>query len=143
MPPLHFCGRYEISRLLAIEACLFTKILYMLIRISPKIDLYGAASGHGHDGSRLVAAAAETETTSKAESVAMGQQRHQQWWRRKNRDDTYGDYMQQRLRLGPGITSSLTMMTVTTMMIMVLTTATVTMLKMMMTVERGAAVVVP
>jgi hypothetical protein len=43
----------------------------MLIRISPKIDLYGAASGHGHDGSRLVAAAAETETTSKAESVAM------------------------------------------------------------------------
>jgi hypothetical protein len=29
------------------------------------------------------------------------------------------------------------------MMIMVLTTATVTMLKMMMTVERGAAVVVP
>ena len=115
----------------------------MLIRISPKIDLYGAPSGHGHDGSRLVEAAAETEATSKAESVTMGQQRPHQWWRKKNQDDTYGDYRQQRLRLGPGITSSLTKMTVTTMMIMALTTATVTKLKMMMTVERGVAVVVP
>ena len=106
----------------------------MLIRISPKIDLYGATSGHGHDSSRLVAAAAETEATSKAESATMGQQRPHQ---------SYGDYRQQRLQLGPGITSSLTKMTVTTMMIMALTTANVTKLKMMMTVERGVAVVVP
>jgi hypothetical protein len=108
------------SRLLGIDACLLVKIVFLLSRMSTKIDFCGAT---GHHGGWQVAAAAVTETTSTAEAAAVGGRRHRQrqWRRRKHRHRVVVDD-------GDG-----TPMTITTTM-----TATVT----TTTVERGVAVAV-
>ena len=90
------------SRLLTIDACLLVKIVFLLSRMSTKIDFCGA-TGHDHGGWQ-VAAAAETETTSTAEAAAVGRWRHRQWRRRKHRDNNDGDDRWRRLRRRPGIT---------------------------------------
>ena len=41
--------RHRCSHLLAIDACLFTKIVFLLSRIATKIDFCGA-TGHDHGG---------------------------------------------------------------------------------------------
>jgi len=84
------------------EACLFTKIVNLLSRISSKIDLCGATGHDQGDGSRL-AAAVGSEAVSKVEAAAAGWQRHQQWCWRKHLDGNDGDNLQQRLQQGPGI----------------------------------------
>jgi len=71
------------SHLLAIDACLLIKIVFLLSRISTKID-FCRATGHDH-GSWQVAAAAVTETTSRTEAAAVGRRRHRQWRRRKHK----------------------------------------------------------
>jgi hypothetical protein len=70
------------SGLLAIDACLLVKIVFLLSRMSTKIDSCGA-TGHDHGGWQ-VAAAAVTETTSTPEAAAVGRRRHRQWRRRKH-----------------------------------------------------------
>jgi hypothetical protein len=108
------------SRLLAIDACLFTKIGFLLSRMSTKINFCGIT---GHDrGGWSVAAAMETETIS-AKAVAIGWRKHQQWRRRKW-DNNDGNDRQRRPRRGPGIaplsmmaigsTTTITTRTVTT-----------------------------
>ena len=82
------------SGLLTIDACLLTKIVFLLSRISTKIDFCGA-TGHDH-GSWQVAAAAETETTLTADAAAVGRRRHRQWRRRKHRDNNDGEDPQRR-----------------------------------------------
>ena len=71
------------SRLLAIDACLLVKIVFLLSRMSTKID-FCRTTGHDHGGWQ-VAAAVETKTTSMAEAAAVGRRRHHQWRRRKHR----------------------------------------------------------
>ena len=70
------------SRLLAIDACLLVKIVFLLSRMLTKLEFCGV-TGHDH-GSWQVAAAAVTETTSTVEAAAVGGRRHRQWWRRKH-----------------------------------------------------------
>jgi hypothetical protein len=94
--------RYADICLLAVGACLLTKIVFLSSRMSTKIDFCGA-TGYDHGGWQ-VAAAAETETTSTAEAAAVGQWRHRQWRRRKHRDNNDGDDRRRRLRRRPGIT---------------------------------------
>ena len=106
------------SRLLGIDACLLVKIVFLLSRMSTKIDFCGAT---GHHGGWQVAAAAVTETTPSAEAAAVGRRRHRQWRRRKHRHRVVVDD-------GDGTPTTIT----TTM------TATVT----TTTVKRGVAVAV-
>ena len=106
------------SRLLGIDACLLVKIVFLLSRMSTKIDFCGAT---GHHGGWQVAAAAVTETTPTAEAAAVGRRRHRQWRRRKHRHRVVVDD-------GDGTPTTIT----TTM------TATVT----TTTVKRGVAVAV-
>ncbi len=58
------------SRLLAIDACLLTKIVFLLSRMLNKIDFCGT-TGYDHGGWQL-AAAAETETTLTAAAADFG-----------------------------------------------------------------------
>ena len=92
------------SGLLTIDACLLTKIVFLLSRMSIQID-FCRATGHDH-GSWQVAAAEETETTSTADAAAVGRRRHRQWqwWRRKHRDNNDGEDRQRRQRCRSGIT---------------------------------------
>ena len=91
------------SHLLTIDACLLTKIVFLLSRMQTKIAFFGAA-GHDHGGWQ-VAAAVETETTLTAVAAAVGQRRHRQWRWRKHRDNNDGDNRQQRQQCKLGIMS--------------------------------------
>ena len=57
------------SRLLAIDACLLSKILFLLSIISTKIDFFGA-TGHDHGGWQVAAANGDGTTTTITTTMA-------------------------------------------------------------------------
>ena len=57
------------SHLLAIDACLFTKIDFLLSRMSTKIDFCGA-TGHDHGGWQVAAADGDGTTTTITTTMA-------------------------------------------------------------------------
>ena len=57
------------SRLLAIDACLLSKIVFLLSRMSTKIDFCGA-TGHDHGGWQVAAADGDGTTTTITTTMA-------------------------------------------------------------------------
>jgi len=57
------------SRLLTIDACLFSKIVFLLSRMSTKIDFCGA-TGHDHGGWQVAAANGDGTTTTITTTMA-------------------------------------------------------------------------